>query len=269
VPQLFEIRARVVDQSNLGYIADDNTVLLPLAGVDDPTVELFILDDTTQPLLVDTIAATDGEHICDDINPKVVARQSPRRANEALLIHLVPLEGDGASRFRTAPQPPLGEETSRVCGAVASSPDPPQPLCPSSDAMTRIATVSNSEVPMIYTVPPVPPDNEFACVGFAVDMLAANVADGWVCAAVRAYDRLGNRGVSPPMRLCIDKNPRDNVNPCPPSLTPPDCVGSYDMVTDTINDTPCNLVRQRPELLPPSLYFPRLSTANDFELLRI
>ena len=260
VRQLFEIRARIEDQSNLGY--PNSAVLIPLAGVDDPTVELFILDDTSQPLVVDTTISTDPQRICDDINPKVIARQSPRRANEALLVHLVPLEGAGASRFRVSPQPPLG---TNVCRSVLTEADPPRPLCESSDEMTRIATVSGRDVPMIYTVPPAPPDDEEACVGFALDSLAANIADGWACAAVRAYDKLGNRGVSPPIRICIDKSP-GGPDPCA-GMPAPDCVGSYDLASGMVNDTPCSLIRTDPELLPPGLFFPRFQ--NDFELIRI
>jgi hypothetical protein len=44
------------------------------------------------------------------------------------------------------------------------------------------------------------------CGGTQLDTLANFVSDGWACLAVFASDRLGNKQVSKPMRICVDKD---------------------------------------------------------------
>ena len=44
------------------------------------------------------------------------------------------------------------------------------------------------------------------CGGTQLDTLANFVTDGWACLAVFASDRLGNKQVSKPMRICVDKD---------------------------------------------------------------
>jgi hypothetical protein len=250
VKQLIELRARIVDRSNGG--PSNTPVAIPMAGVDDARVELFVLDDTTQPLVVNTATTPAGNPNCDTINPRVVPRQSPRAPGEAVLIHMVPLDGEGASEFSPNPVPPLvGAEP---CGATGNAGDPPTEMCFAADA-TRIPTVSGSTVPMIYTIPADPDLEEDACMGFAFDALSANFAEGWACAAIRVADGLGNVSVSPPLRLCVDID-GNGTAPCPAPA--PSCRGTLTL-PDTVDATACTFAT--------SELFPR--PASGFEVVRI
>ena len=64
VPQVFDLRARVEDDGN----APAGLKGLPIAGLDPDETNVYILDDTTQPLVVDI----DGDGTCDAINPKLI-----------------------------------------------------------------------------------------------------------------------------------------------------------------------------------------------------
>src|SRR5262249_45081413 len=75
VAQLIEFRGRVVDLPNTGTATSN--VELPISGID--TVALYVLDDTTQPLIVDS----DNDGQCDEINPHIVPAVVPTASNEA------------------------------------------------------------------------------------------------------------------------------------------------------------------------------------------
>ena len=85
--------------------------------------------------------------------------------------------------------------------------------------------------PVIYAIEPVENSLDVLCtgkewaVGTAVSMATEDGKPklGWVCLAARAVDRVGNPGISPPLRLCLD----DGTNPdrCKGAL-PPKCTDS-------------------------------------------
>ncbi len=273
VPQLTQFRVRVEDQSN-GASASSTGLILPMAGVNAGKVQLFILDDATGALVVDT----DGDGICDDINPLLKPTSVPQAANEAAVINMVAIDPKGSNFF---PGIVLIEDQPMTvdhidfgqldwlgdggCTRPSGGIDPPDALCEPSGSALRIIRDSVTG-PAIYAIPPLSTLN---CTGNAIDLKGSNIAEGWACVAVRAEDNLGNVGVSPPMRICVDAdNNQDNgctcTNPhrractagsdncgagglcihgrcwnpldrsCSEQVGLPNCTGVYDRVTNTI-----------------------------------
>ena len=61
-PQVFDLRARIEDDGNHAAPASR---WCRSRGVDPDETAVYVLDDVTQPLIVDT----DGDGWCDSINP--------------------------------------------------------------------------------------------------------------------------------------------------------------------------------------------------------
>jgi hypothetical protein len=248
VAQLSELRARVEDRGNQAL--SDSGVLIPLAEVDQTSVELFILDHAEGALLVDT----DDDGYCDEINPLLEPTSVPWASDEAAVINLVPLEPAGSSFFFIIPDP----ETAAQPAFQGSGPESdldglghgcydgtattePDPLCVTSPG-TRITQTALGALPVIYTIPPV---TEHQCYGNPFDSLATNISDGWACLAVRATDNLGNVGISAPLRICFDHDGDGGECPAMGTITTSgleDCTGIYDPETDTVDaDENCTL----------------------------
>jgi hypothetical protein len=138
-----------------------------------------------------------------------------------------------------------------ACAAPPAAPAAPLPVCPLARGLQRVIERPVSEADEIYTLAPYEADD--ACMGLPFDSLANNIADGWACVAVRVVDRLGNVGVSKPIRVCIDRD-GDGAEGCPafptysifadvpfgesatvvPTADPPiDCTGRYFRETAT------------------------------------
>src|SRR5262249_26183917 len=85
LPQLFDVRARVEDMGNspLSGGAD----LIPISGIDQTRVQLLVLNDTSQPLVVDT----NNDGVCDAINPLLTPTTKPMSSKDALLINMAPV----------------------------------------------------------------------------------------------------------------------------------------------------------------------------------
>jgi hypothetical protein len=64
-------------------------------------------------------------------------------------------------------------------------------------------------------------------------------ADGWICLAARVADKLGNVGLSRPLRICYDDDQVEGVPACATGAPPPSC---------TTNCT-------APAAMPPHLYY--------------
>jgi hypothetical protein len=225
VPQLTEIRARIEDLGN-GALSTPG-VVVRRAGVDHAKVQLFVLDDEHGALIVDTT----GDGVCDSINPLLVPTSVPQTDGEAAVLNLVPLGPDGSSHFTEQATLPDG------CAEIEGDTPAPSEICFQSPATRQIATELGGD-PAIFTIAPVTEDQ---CWGFAFDSVAANISDGFACLAVRAEDNLGNKGISPPLRLCFDAlgqgtacpEPIGAINPGPL----PDCTGVYDRLTDSVDAT--------------------------------
>jgi len=207
VPQLFDVRARIEDNGNMPLTGMPDFVLI--GGNDPATVKLFILGNTSRPLVVDTSDPPDG--ICDDINPELVPTSKPQTDVDAQVVDMVAIPPGGSADF--SPEP----------GVTCSSPtgDPPPTLCatteniskaqyddkgrPHSDSMTVALDYSAARRSSIYTLGPVVADG-LQCAGRQFDS-SNNLKNGWACLAVRAADTLGNMQVSRPIRACIMATP--------------------------------------------------------------
>jgi|GEM_PF-1333123 len=195
VRQLFDIRARVEDLGNTPQTGDADFV--PIGAVDPSSVRVLILDDTSLPLVVDTSDPPDG--ICDDINPDLAPSVAPQSAKETQLINLVSMAVGGAGDFSHQP--------GVACSGTA---DPPAPLCATaySPQKNRVMTYSlgyATGLPAIWTIPPIVGDG-LQCAGRQFDA-SNNLTDGWACVALEASDKLGNKQVSRPIRICVAAQP--------------------------------------------------------------
>lgn len=245
VAQLIEFRGRVVDLPNTGTATSN--VELPIAGI--RSVSLYVLDDTSQPLIVDS----NGDGQCDAVNPHIVPEVVPTASNEAAEVELVGVASAGSGFFD--PLATFGGANATACTAGTDS-NAPDPICPTSDATIAVQSPFSHE-PEVYGPPPT---SSVSCEGIAFDARASNIADGWACAAIVTTDNLGNTRVSPVMRVCIDAD-HDHGEGCPDWNTidtsgAPDCTGTYTAATDTVSSTPCSA--------PLSFTKP----VGDFELIR-
>lgn len=229
VAQLSELRARVEDRGN-GATTGTNGIVIPKAGVDLDHVQLFILDDSTRALIVDT----NGDGICDDIDPTLVPTSIPMAVNEAAVIDLFGLPPAGNANFTAPPVPPFAGTHEAACNDGQDTTVPP-PICDISSPAIRVTKEEVGNDPVIYSIPP---QTTIQCLGNAFDAVATNMSDGWACVAVRALDNLGNVGISPPLRICIDSD--GNMAECPAwgvitTTGLPDCTGTYNPATNTTN----------------------------------
>ncbi len=244
VPQLFELRARIADLGNTGTL--NSTLYIPNAGVE--TANLYVFDDTTKPLVVDTNA--DG--FCDAINPNIIPATVPMVANEAAVSSLTPVAPAGSADFTGDTFG--GTNASPTCQANPAA-MPPGPLCLGEPGATTVIKTSFTGLTQVYGMPVV---DTFNCLGFAFDARATGISDGWACAAVLTTDSVGNTSVSAPLRICIDY---DGVgNECHALGTStlvgaPSCTGT--VTGGTVNTTACT----------PRGFF-RSSTADEYELVR-
>lgn len=245
VAQLVEFRARVVDLPNSGTLT--STVAIAKAGVS--TVTLYILDDTTQPLVVDS----NGDGNCDEINPKVLPTIPPA-AGEASSVNLTAVTGAGSGVFLQAGNT-FGPHDQAAACTDASADKPFAPICSGEPQQSLIIAEPVTGKPEIYGIPPLDTLN---CMGYVFDMKASSVADGWACAAVAVSDALGNKSVSPPIRVCVSKS----GGACTDATPAPNCTGTYS--GGTVSNTACTF---RPSTDPSPQRFVNYGVANDNELI--
>ena len=230
VPQVFDLRARVEDRGN-----DPNgTKIVPLAGIDPDNTAVYILADTSQPLIVDS----DNNGTCDTINPLLLPTPGPltqSNSNEVLKIRLAPVPPGGSADFRPDPTVPA----SLPCGPGTDT-TPPKVLCTIDGFEQPTVAISYAGgLPNIWGVEPVTPAR---CFGNQLDTQANNIPDGqWICVAVQSADLLGNKGVSTAMRVYVKYDETGPFCATPPSNAgpPPTCTGSYDPVSKTATQGAC------------------------------
>ena len=246
VPQLFELRARIADLGNTGTLS--STLYIANAGV--ANAQLYVFDDTTKPLVVDTNA--DG--FCDAINPNIVPTTTPMLANEAAVSSLAAVAPSGSGDF-TVGDTYGGSNAAPTCGGDPNTMTPPGPLCLGEPGITAVIKTAFTGMTQVYGMPVV---DAFNCLGFAFDARATGISDGWACAAVLTTDGVGNTSVSAPLRICIDY---DGVgNECHALGTStlvgaPSCTGTA--TGGTVTTTACT-----------PRGFVRSSTADEYELVR-
>jgi hypothetical protein len=238
VPQVFDLRARIEDAGNRAL----GLKHAPIAGVDATTTSLYVLGDTTQPLVVDV----DGDGVCDAINPKLVpTTKGPTQSNEVLAIRLAPVPPKGAADF--TPDPLLMLPDVRAAYPICSPGNDvtgPRRLC-GGDPLSIVIGMpaARGPDPAIWSLEPITA-GEPQCVGSQFDSYANEIPEGWACIAAAATDRLGNAGVSNPMRVWIQRQGLVQFGPgCPPpppnAGSPPNCTGSYNRPTSTLTTNPC------------------------------
>ncbi|MET0795447.1 MAG: Ig-like domain-containing protein [Polyangiaceae bacterium] len=166
---------------------------------------LYFQPDTTKPLLKNADPSKHGA-VCDAI------------ANENLpLVTLVPLQPSGSAFFPASAPPHAG-----ICVAGTET-TPSKPACTGSDIPRVIQHegAASQTIPAIYVIAP----DSLQCSGTQYQLTNAAPKDGWVCAAVSAVDKTGNRSVSAPIRLCLDSDTYPGSPECATtSVAPPTCV---------------------------------------------
>ncbi len=218
VPQLFDVRVRAEDNGNTPLTGEPDWV--PIGGVDQSQVQLFILNNTSRPLVVDTSDPPDG--FCDDINPDLVPTTKPETDVDAQVVNMVAMSPVQNADF--SPQPP-----SVTCSKITTgAPPDPGVFClttaniskaqfvpgdPTAHCytMTEVLNYSGGGLPSIYTIGPIVNDS-LQCAGHQFDA-SNNLKDGWTCLAAVARDTLGNKQVSRPIRACVMATPTSKVCP--------------------------------------------------------
>ncbi len=202
VLQLFDVRARVEDEGNSPVAGGAD--ITPLAGLDPAHVELLVLDNTNRALVVDT----DGDGVCDAVNPMLAPTTTPMSSLDALLVNLAPVPPTGGADFT-----PDATILSAGFGDCTMGNDTLKPigLCKTSDMTVAIPSHQTTEA-AVWTIPKVVPAS-VQCVGNQLDVLGNHINDGPACLAIHAIDQLANAQVSRVIHVCIDHD--GNGAECP------------------------------------------------------
>jgi hypothetical protein len=209
VPSVNTLRALAWD---LGNVPDGPGVSF-FSGIDDAAgVRLYFQADGTAPLLKNK-AGTEGG-VCDDIADTTLPFAT-----------LTPVTPTGRPYF-----PPNAPVVAGCTDGTDSAP-PSTSACGNSSDLIRVIAHDDLQqdvnIPVIYGVQV---DSTF-CTGGPLALTTKVAQDGWVCAAVVAQDKIGNRSVSAPIRLCLDAADSEGTayegSPAcaTMSTTPPTCVG--------------------------------------------
>ncbi len=228
VPQVFWLRARVEDQGNYGA----GLVQERFSLVDQSTVKLYVLSDVSLPLVVDT----DGDGICDEINPTLTPTTTPHPGQELLVLNMAAIPPSGDADFRPEQDPQL---PSGVCDHTGTGSTRPDKLCQATDMFYALFYTVDPSEPAIYALQPVDSSSEIFCAGQQFDARANALPEGWTCVAVRATDKLGNIGISPPLPICIDYTLDGSPSECSQPPDPDICLGTQDPQTLEVTNQPC------------------------------
>jgi hypothetical protein len=238
VPQVFDLRARIEDQGNRA----DGLKASPISGVDPTSTGLYILPDTTQPLVVDL----DGDGACDAINPKLIpTTKGPMKSNEVMTVRLAPIPPKGGADFSPDPSLLLPATMAAYPGcAPGTDPLAPRPLCGAENLSVVIGyPAAIGPNPAIWALEPITA-GEPLCIGSQFDVQANDIPDGWVCIAAAARDGLGNTSVSAPLRVWVQRRGLPETGPIcpapPPNAgAPPNCTGTYDRQQGNLTGGTC------------------------------
>ncbi len=217
----------VLDASLYRLLIWDETNHVPgetysyIAGVEPTTVKLFV-QQPSKPFLIDT----DGDGVCDDI-----AKWNDNKGPDAPVhVDLVGLNIRGMSFYDHAADFSDPANLAPDCMLNPGTPVPPMPLCPVTP-MTRIVAGPSDDAPKaVYAFGQPTNSNLGPCAGEGWDVYGAmGNTEGWLCLAARAEDKIGNVGISPPLRVCVTHgtdaptcNPSTDTWPtCTDNCTPP------------------------------------------------
>ena len=194
VPQISNIRVRAEDQGNIVPSATYGWV----SGLDETNVFLYVLDDTTKPLVVDS----DDDGYCDRINPEIVPLGSSPKPGQAVAVKLDGIPPSGGADFSVK-----GTYLPKGCSSWGTATSPPEKkLCQGVPAyVAPPARCVAASTKAIFTIPKISgAATGYTCMGLPFDFLANKFDPGWVCAAVAMQDKLGNKGISPPLRAYVN-----------------------------------------------------------------
>ncbi|MSP60625.1 MAG: hypothetical protein EXR72_09855 [Myxococcales bacterium] len=192
--QLVWLRVRVEDSGNvaLGQAA-------PLtSNIDPASLEMYVIPAGDGPIVVDT----NGDGVCDDFNPelKPTTQVLQQGLKQALAIGLIPLAPGGNPNFVSDMTNIFTKGCDEIGEDMALWPENLAKGCPTTMTYS-IGHSADLKEPSVWVVPPI---NGKFCTGYQLDLLN-KMPDGPSCVAVRARDRAGNRNVSRPIRVCIDR----------------------------------------------------------------
>lgn len=184
-----------------------------LSGADSQRVHLYLKDQTSVPLIVDT----DSDGICDDIDRSLVL---PYQVLRPVAPGGTPPEQGNSTEPPLAVFSPPAELDEADCKLQAR--ELPRPLCNGESDLTRVIGhgVAFSEESVVYAKGSL---NDPECTGGQWE-ITPHVDEGWICLAAVAYDNVGNRGVSAPLRLCYDSPLQPGTPACVTDKSnPPTC----------------------------------------------
>jgi hypothetical protein len=221
VPQVFDLRAKIEDDGNERA---NGLKVVPIAGIDPNDTNVYILTDTSKPLVVDS----DGDGYCDEINPNLVPTTGPlTQSDQVLKIRLAGVKPAGNADFFKSDYDTADLALPSPC-IVGSDTTPPKRLCDLDGFEQPTIAVGYSEnLPAIWGIEPV---DSARCLGNQLDTKANNIPDGaWICMAVASADLAGSKGVSTPMRVYVKYDDGGPYAATPPAGTPapPPCTGTY------------------------------------------
>ena len=186
---------------------------------------LYYQTDPTQPLLKNADPTKHGA-LCDTI------------ADETLPVSvLTPLPTSGSAYF-----PASAPVYAGICSAGTDTPTSTSAirLCNGQSDLTRVIQHDGPLSPAVSAVYVIAPD-ALQCTGTQFSLTTIANKNGWICMAVSAVDRTGNRAVSAPLRLCLNSPENGDPPSCATSSeTPPTCVSDcvppkhFDPVQDLI-----------------------------------
>jgi hypothetical protein len=231
VPQVFDLRARIEDDGNHAV----GLKVRPISGVDPLNTAVYVLDDESQALIVDT----DGDGWCDSINPLLTPTTEPPVTNDQVLkIRLAPVPPAGIANFLPDPSLPTA-----FCDFGRAAALPPI-LCIGHQPSVAISYAGPT--PAIWSLEDIDPN---WCFGKPFDTYANNISAGWACIAVATQDEANNFSVSPPLRVDIDYQLTGAYGQAGRG-TPPACTGTWDRNTNTVTKGPCKTRRfeRQPDL---------------------
>lgn len=173
------------------------------------------------------IADTDSDGVCDDVITT---------AGISVSKQLVAIKPAGSAYFGDGTgdvtPPPFTTPAGDVCEYQDSN--VPIPLCGDTNHdLTTVAkhNIAGTPEPIIYGLAS---GASAQCTGGQWELPSALPGhQGWVCAAVRAYDNAGNRGISAPIALCLDNSNVAGDAACESTLgSPPDCASGCSLPKD-------------------------------------
>jgi hypothetical protein len=218
------LRARIEDQGN--------PTASYKSGLDPDSAQVWILRGSGVPLIIDT----DGNGVCDSINPDVLPGNQAGNI-PAVAVDLIAIAPTGSADFlETESFDPLGPYSFCMPG---SQTEPGELLCDTAQIPRVIPDndLADSTIPSIYVKAPIIP---YYCLGDPFDwQTSLDFIEGPACMVVRASDVRGNASVSPPIHVCFTNggggcvgfisNPDACARDCSGAKFPPnELIGPFD-----------------------------------------